>query len=185
MALLIAIFAGELVWRERDVGMGDLAAIVPVPNWVAMLGRFLALVAMLVTLQAVLMGAGVLLQALRGYHRYELDVYLKLLFGIKLVDYVLLAALAMTVHVIVNNKYLGHLVVVLFFAVTVASGLIGLRHRMLIYGSDPGWVWSDLNGLAPFLPGLVWFKVYWAAWALLLAVIASLFWVRGRELGDR
>jgi len=183
MALLIAIFAGELVWRERDVGMGDLAAIVPVPNWVAMLGRFLALVAMLVTLQAVLMGAGVLLQALRGYHRYELDVYLKLLFGVKLVDYVLLAALAMTVHVIANNKYLGHLVVVLVFAVTVVSGLIGLRHRMLIYGSDPGWVWSDLNGLAPFLPGLVWFKVYWAAWALLLAVIASLFWVRGRELG--
>jgi ABC-2 type transport system permease protein len=185
MALLVAVFAGELVWRERDVGMGDIAAVAPVPNWVAMLGRFLALVAMLVTLQAVLMGAGVLLQAIRGYHRHELDVYLKLLFGIKLVDYVLLAALATTVHVVVNNKYVGHLVVVLFFAVTEGSGLIGLRHRMLVYGSDPGWIWSDLNGLAPFLTGLVWFKVYWAAWALLLAVLASLFWVRGRELGIR
>ena len=54
---------------------------------------------------------------------------------------------------------------------------------MLIYGSDPGWIWSDMNGLAPFLPGLVWFKLYWAAWAMLLAVVASLFWVRGRELG--
>src|SRR6185503_18257023 len=95
MALLIAIFAGELVWRERDVGMGDLTAIAPVPDWVAMLGRFLALVAMLATLQAVLMGAGVLLQEVRGWHRHELGVYLELLFGIKLVDYVLLAALAM------------------------------------------------------------------------------------------
>jgi hypothetical protein len=56
---------------------------------------------------------------------------------------------------------------------------------MLVYGSDPGWVWSDLNGLAPFLSGLVWFKLYWAAWALLFAVLASLFWVRGRELGPR
>ena len=140
---------------------------------------------MLATLQAVLMGAGVLLQAIRGYHRYELDVYMKILFGIKLVDDVLLAALAMAVHVIVNQKYLGHLVVILYFASTQASGLIGLENRLLIYGSDPGWVWSDLNGIAPFLRGLVWFKLYWAAWALLLAVLATLFWVRGREPGVR
>ena len=183
MAVLIAIFAGELVWREHDVGMGDIAAIAPVPNVVALLGRFLALVAMLVVLQAVLMGAGMLLQALRGYHRYEPLVYLKLLFGIKLVDYVLLAALAMALHVIVNNKYVGHLVVVLYFASTMVSGLIGLDNNMLIFGSDPGWVWTDFNGLAPFVEGLVWFKLYWAAWALLLAVVTSLFWIRGRERG--
>jgi ABC-2 type transport system permease protein len=185
MALLIAIFAGELVWRERDVGMGDITAVAPVSNGVALLGRFLALVAMLITLQAVLMGAGVLLQALRGYHRYELPVYLELLFGIKLADYVLLGALAMAIHVIVNQKYLGHLVVVLFFASTMVSWLIGVHHHMLIYGSDPGWVWSDLNGLAPFIAGIVWFKLYWGAWALLLVVMASLFWVRGREHGAR
>ena len=183
MAVLVAVLAGELVWRERDVGMGDIAGVAPVPDGVALLGRFLALVAMLVVLQAVLAGAGVLLQALRGYHRHEPLVYLKLLFGIKLVDYVLLAALAVAVHVIVNHKYVGHLVFVLYLASTMVPELIGLRHRMLIYGSDPGWVWSDLNGIAPFLTGLVWFKLYWAAWALLLAVLASLFWVRERERG--
>jgi hypothetical protein len=183
MALLVAVFAGELVWREREVGMGDIVSVAPVPNWVAMLGRFLALVAMLVTLQAVLMGAGVLLQALRGYYRFELSVYLELLFGIKLVDYVLLAALAMAVHIVVNHKYLGHLIVILYFALTQVAGLIGLRNQMLIYGSDPGWVWSDFNRLEPFLSGLVWFKLYWAAWALLIAVLASTFWVRGRETG--
>ena len=183
MAVLIAIFAGELVWRERDVGMGDIADVAPVPNSVALLGRFLALIAMLVVLQCVLVGAGVLLQTLRGYPRYEPLVYLKILFGIKLVDYATLAALAMAVHTIVNNKYVGHLVVVLAFASTMVSGLIGLQDRMLIYGSDPGWMWSDLNGLAPYLAGLVWFKLYWAAWALLLTVLASLFWVRGRERG--
>ncbi|HEY0928325.1 MAG TPA: M1 family aminopeptidase, partial [Gemmatimonas sp.] len=161
----------------------DIAAVAPVPNGVALLGRFLALVAMLITLQAVFMAAGVLLQTLRGYHRYELGVYLELLFGVKLVDYILLAALAMTVHVIVNNKYLGHLVVVLYFAFTVAAGSVGVRHAMLVYGSDPGWTWSDLNGLAPFLQGWMWFKLYWAAWALMLAVLSSLFWVRGREHG--
>ena len=185
IALLIAILAGELVWREREVGMGDIAAVAPVSNGVAVAGRFLALVAMLAILQVAFMAAGMLLQALQGYTRFELDVYLKLLFGLKLVDYVLLAALAMAVHVVVNNKYLGHLVVVLYFAWTMASGLLGIGQRMLIYGSDPGWQWSDLNGLAPFVEGIVWFKLWWAAWALLLAVLANLFWVRGRELGFR
>lgn len=182
MALLIAIFAGEAIWRERDVGMGDIAAVAPIPNWVALLGRFLALVAMLVTLQLVFIVAGVLLQTMRGYDRYELDVYLKLLLGIKLVDYVLLSALAVAAHVIVNNKFLGHLVVVVYFATTMAAGLLGIENKMLIYASDPGWIWSDLNGLAPFISGLVWFKLYWAAWALLLGVLAGLFWVRGREI---
>ena len=182
MALLIAVFAGELVWRERDVGMGDIAAVAPIPNGVALLGRFLALVAMLVVLQAVLHGRGHAAAGAPRLHRFEPLVYLKLLFGIKLVDYVLLAALAMAVHVIVNNKYLGHLVVVLYFVSTMVAGLIGITNGMLVYGSDPGWIWSDLNGLAPFVAGLVWFKLYWAAWALLFAVLASLFWVRGREL---
>ena len=185
LALLIAIFAGELVWREREVGMGDIAAVAPVPDSVALLGRSLALVAMLVTLQVAFMAAGMILQASQGYTRFEIDVYLKLLFGIKLVDYVLLAALAMAVHVIVNNKYLGHLIVVVYFVWTMVSGLLGIGQRMLIYGSDPGWEWSDLNGLAPFVEGIVWFKLWWAAWALLFALLANLFWVRGRELGFR
>ena len=185
MALLVAVLAGELVWREREAGMGDIAAVAPIPDGVALLGRFLALVAMLATLQLGFMAAGMILQALQGYTRFEVDVYLKLLFGLKLVDYVLLAALATAVHVVVNHKYLGHLIVVVYFASTMVSGLIGITNRLLVYGSDPGWVWSDLNGLAPFVSGIVWFKLYWAAWALLFAVLASLFWVRGRELGLR
>jgi len=67
----------------------------------------------------------------------------------------------------------------------MVPGLLGITNGLLVYGSDPGWVWSDMNGLAPFLSGLVWFKLYWAAWALLFALLASLFWVRGRELGPR
>ena len=60
------------------------------------------------------------LQAVQGYTRFEIDVYLKILFGIKLVDYMLLAVLATAVHVVVNHKYLGHLIVVVYFASTLA-----------------------------------------------------------------
>ena len=56
---------------------------------------------------------------------------------------------------------------------------------MLVYNSDPGWSYSDMNGFGPYLEPFFWFKAYWAACALLLATIAILFWVRGTELGVR
>ncbi|HEV2736646.1 MAG TPA: hypothetical protein VGV85_17490, partial [Longimicrobiaceae bacterium] len=180
-AVLMALFAGELVWKERDVGVSDIADAAPVPDWVMLLGRFLALVGMLAALQAVLMAAGVLLQALQGYHRFEIGLYLRILFGLKLADYVLFAALATAVHVVVNHKYLGHLAVVLCFLFTVQAGRFGIRHHLLVFGSDPGWIYSDMNGFGPFVAPLVWFRLYWAAWALLLAVLAGLFHVRGRD----
>jgi ABC-2 type transport system permease protein len=60
-----------------------------------------------------------------------------------------------------------------------------LRHYLLIYGGDAGWTYSDMNGFGPFLKPFVWFKLYSAGWALVLAVVACLLWVRGRESGVR
>lgn len=183
--LLIAVFAGELVWKDRDVGVAEIADASPVPEGVALLGRFLALVAILAAFQAAFMAAGVLLQALQGYYHFELGLYFRILFGLNLVDQILLAALAMTIHVVVNQKYLGHIVVLMAFVSTVVARELWIRHHLLIYGTDPGWTYSDMNGFGPFIGPFVWFKLYWAAWALLLAVVANLFWVRGREPGLR
>ena len=83
----------------------------PVPTGIALLGRFLALVAMIVPFHAAFMVGGILLQALQGYYHFELGLYVRVLFGLNLADHVLLAALAMTVHVLVNHKYVGHIVV--------------------------------------------------------------------------
>ena len=72
----------------------------------------------------------------------------------QVVDYVLLGALAMGGATwSLNQKYLGHLVVVLYFASTIASELIAPPppHARLRLG--PRWVWSDLNWLAPFIAG--------------------------------
>ena len=64
---------------------------------------------------------------------------------------------------------------------------LGVEHNLLVYGSDPGWTYSDMRGFEPFIGPWLWFKFYWAAWALLLAVAATLLWVRGKEadLGSR
>jgi ABC-2 type transport system permease protein len=182
--LVIALYAGELVWKYREVGAAEIADAAPVPTGIALLGRFLALVAIIVAFNAAFMAGGLLLQTLQGYHNFELGLYVRVLFGLNLADHVLLAALAMTVHVLVNQKYVGQIVVLLAAAFKVLAPMMGM-HRMLVYNSDPGWKYSDMNGFGPYVEPFVWFKLYWAAWALLLGVVAILFWVRGREPGVR
>ena len=183
ITLLIALFAGELVWRERDVRIDEIADTMPAPDWVNLLGKFLALTGVLVTLQCVFMAAGVLLQAIQGYYRFELGLYVRILFGMQLADYALVAALAMTIHVVANHKYVGHLIVVTYYVFALFAPRFGIAHNLLVFGSDPGWIYSDMNGFGPFLTPFVWFKLHWAAWVLAFAVVSRLLLVRGTEAG--
>jgi hypothetical protein len=182
--LLIALYAGEMIWKDRNVGMAEIADASPVSEGVAVLGRYLAVLVTLALLQFVVMASGLTIQTLQGYYDFELGLYLRILFGISWISYAILAALAMLIHVLVNQKYIGHILMVTVVLVFVSGGF-GIDHNLLIYGADPGWTYSELNGFGPFLGPIVWFKLYWAAWAMLLSVIASWLWVRGRETGLR
>lgn len=183
---LVALYAGELVWRNRDAKVDEIADAAPVTEAVALIGQFLALVIMIAAMQLAQMVGGILIQALQGYYRFELGLYLEILFGLKLVDYVLFAALAMTIQVLVNHKYLGHMALLLAFLSVLTLRMLGIvDHHLLLYGTAPAWTYSDMNGFGPFIRPWIWFKLYWGAWALLLVLLAALFWVRGREPGFR
>ncbi|HEY4639816.1 MAG TPA: hypothetical protein VII75_00600, partial [Thermoanaerobaculia bacterium] len=179
--VIIALFAGELVWKDRDSGAAEIADAVPVRTATVLLGRFLALFGIIVIFQFALMLGGMLLQALHGYYVFEPLLYAKILFGFKLADFILLGALAMTIHVLVNQKYIGHLLMIIVIVLTEGA----LYHPLFVYNSAPAWTYSEMNGFGPFVAPFIAFKLYWAAWALLSGVIALLFWARGSELGLR
>jgi ABC-2 type transport system permease protein len=185
VVVLVGLYAGELVWKDRDTRVAEMIDTEPMPTWVPLTGKFLALVGMILVLQAVFMVSGIVLQAVRGFYDFEPWLYIRILFGYLLALYVLFAAVSFVLHVVVNQKHLGHLAVVLFYAAFAFAGQFGIKHGMFLYNSDPGWVYSDMNGFGPFVQGFVWFKLYWGAWALLLLVVAGLFWIRGTESGAR
>jgi hypothetical protein len=183
--LLIIFYAGELVWRERDAGLWEMVDATPVLEWVFFLGKFLGLCLVLVVWMAFLTAAGVLVQARMGYFDFEIGLYLKVLFGLQLVDDLLFALLVFVVHVVVNQKQLGYLLALLTYGVIVFPDRLGIEHTLLIYGSDPGWFYTDMRGFGTSLGPWLWFKLYWAAWAVLLAVAARLLWARGSDQGLR
>ncbi len=179
---LIIIAAGKLIWSERDIRISDISDIMPLPDWLQLLSKFLGLTLLIATIQVVLMGTGMNVQAIKGYYNFELDLYLGIFFGLQFIDYLLFAVVAIVVHVLVNQKYVGHMVVFLAFLYTAFAARVGVEHNMLIYGSDPGWAYLEMGGFGDTLTPWMWFKLYWVAWAIVLAVVARLFWVRGREI---
>ncbi len=181
--LLIIYFAGALVWREREAGLGEITDAMPLPEWVPFLGKFLGLTLLLVVFLVLLSGAGMLSQLVLGHRDVEPGLYLTVLFGLQLPEYLLMAVLALVVHGLVDQKYVAHLVASLIYVVIALAPVFGIHHDLLIYGAGPGWSYTAMRDFGPFLGPWLWFKLYWAAWALLLGVVARLLWVRGREGG--
>lgn len=182
--VLIILYAGELVWQDRDSRVAGIADAAPVPDGVALLGRFLALVALLVPFQAATVLGGILIQALQGHTLFEIGLYVRIAFGLNMADCVLFATLAFAIHIAVNHRYTGHVVVLIAVILIRIAPRLGIRHNLLVYGGDPGWTYSDMNGFGPYIGPFVWFKLYWAGWALLLVTAATALWVRGHETGD-
>ncbi|HEU0051874.1 MAG TPA: hypothetical protein VFQ39_01810, partial [Longimicrobium sp.] len=96
--LLIVLWAGELVWREREAGLGEIGDAAPVPEWALFGGRFLGLALILVVWMAMLTVVGLLIQVTMGYGDHQVGLFLKILFGLQLPDYLLFALLALTVQ---------------------------------------------------------------------------------------
>ncbi|WP_247232169.1 hypothetical protein [Telluribacter sp. SYSU D00476] len=182
---LIVFFAGELVWREREARMGEITDAMPGSDWASFLGKFMGLALLLVVFLTLQIGAGMLAQVMMDYYDFQIGLYLKIMFGLQLTDYLLFTLLALVVHVVVDHKYIGHLVAIIAFVFIALASLFGVEHNLLIYGASPGWSYTGMRGFGSSLLPWLWFKGYWAAWALLLAVAARLLWVRGRESSFR
>lgn len=146
---LIVFFAGELVWRERDARMGEITDAMPGSDWAPFLGKFLGLGGVLVVLLALQTMAGMLAQTILGYQEFEIGLYLKIMFGLQLTDYLLFALLALVVHVLADQKYVGHLVAIIAFVFIAMASLFGIEHNLLIYGAGPVWSYTEMRGFGP------------------------------------
>jgi ABC-2 type transport system permease protein len=180
VVLFVLLLAGELVWRERDANMQALADAAPVPDWVSFAGKLLGIGVVVVVLHALLMLAGIVFQVQGGRYDVDLAAYVTILFGVELAGTLAFALFAFSLHVLVNQKHVG-LVLGVILSVVLPQVLpdFGITHPLLVDSLDPIWRYSDIRGFEPFLGQVVWLELYWAAWALLLAIVARCFQVRG------
>jgi ABC-type transport system involved in multi-copper enzyme maturation permease subunit len=179
MLVVLTIYAGELVWRERDAGMAQIHDALPYPRWTVVAAKVCALVAIQALLLAVVILAGVTIQAIKGFPHFELGLYFKSLYGIQFVLFACLCVLAVLAHVLINQKYVGHFAMVVYLASILLFPVIGLEHHLYRYATVPAHPYSAMNGYGHFVAPMAWFELYWVAVAVALGVGAYLFWVRG------
>ena len=181
IVVLTIMFSGELVWRARDNRMSNILDSLPVPNWVFYVSKLSGLMFMQVILLAIIMVCGITVQLFKGYTNFEILLYIKYLFGFKIIDLWLLAILAIFVQALVSNKFLGYFIAALFYFWNSTFALLVLKHNLFIFSSDPGVIYSDMNSFGHQVFPYFIFKIYWGAFAVILAVLSSLLWARGTD----
>ena len=179
---IITYFAGVLVWKERDSHMDEIHDALPYPEWIAYTSKLLALLGSVGLILVLAMLSGIAVQAIEGFHRYQIGLYLSDLFFIDGTLFLLLTLLAFLFHVVSPNKYIGYFLFIVFLIANafVWRGL-NVNSRMLQFASRPGIVYSDMYGRAPFWESWSWFTAYWLLFGGIIAVASILLWRRGKE----
>ncbi|AYV45720.1 aminopeptidase [Caulobacter flavus] len=180
--MIIAIYyAGELVWRERERRTHEIIDSTPVGDWAFTAPKIAAIALVLLSTLLVSVVAGVVSQIGHGYFRLELDKYLLWYVLPQAVDWILLAVLAVFLQVLSPHKFVGWGLMVVYVVTQVTFSNLGFQHNLYNYGGSPGTPFSDMNRLGSFWIGAWWFRAYWSAFAVLLAVLCYALWRRGTE----
>jgi ABC-2 type transport system permease protein len=181
--IIIIFYTGEMVAREKTLKFSNISDAFPVPNWLPYASKFLALAKICIVLATSVMVVGVINQALHGYFNFEFGMYFTELYLLTFPFYLQLAALAFIVHILVNQKFLGHFIVIAIWVGLIGLRIGGINYRMFHFGSTPDYIISSMNGFGHFMEGQFWFNLYWIGLSMLLLVIGNLFWNRGIETG--
>ncbi|MFA5964940.1 MAG: M1 family aminopeptidase [Sphingomonas sp.] len=181
--IIIAIYyAGELVWRDRERKMHEIIDATSLPNWAYLVPKVLAVSAVLIATLLVSVVAAIIVQLARGQANVELGQYLAWYVAPTAAYMVLLAILAVFIQALSPNKYVGWAVMVVYLVATIVLGIIGFEHPLYNYGSTGDERLSDMNGAQVGRALGWWLRLYWGAFAVILAVLAHLLWRRGTEV---
>lgn len=168
--ILGTVYAGELLNKERGLQLHLTFDALPIATPLVIIGKFIAYIFAVLALYLVLILGSIGVQAFKGYFNFELGLYFFDAFAIQFPEILLLTSLIFAIHAVVGQKFIGHIIVVVYFVVNGALSEIGLEHPLFRYLFTPGVTYSDLNGYGDFLYR---FFVYLSHWA----IVSGLFWV--------
>ena len=90
------------------------------------------------------------MQLSQGYARLEPAVYLQVIVLIALPSALAITALAMGVHALVNQKFVGHLIIIAYWVLLQVVSTLGFDHRLYQIARPPDFTYSDMAGWGPY-----------------------------------
>ena len=179
--IIAALYAGELVWRERDTHFDGIHDALPMRESTDWLSKLAALIFVELFLTTIVMICGVIMQTVAGYYHYEFLQYFKELYLVTFPQILTFALLALFLQTILSNKFIAHGLVLGFFVLNIVLFNFGWENTLYLFGNTPPYTYSDMNGYGHFVPGLFWSLTYWLAIAAVLGVLSIAFALRGSD----
>lgn len=179
--IIVIFYSGELIWMERSVNFNMITDSLPVPSIVTLLSKFVGLLLVYTVLILILICCGVISQIAFGYLKFDLPVYFAGLFGSTFTGLILWTLLSFFMQVIVDNKFAGFALTIVFIIINALLNQIGLEHDLWQFGSGNLGSFSEINLYGHFIKPFAWFKIYWMTFSIVLFVIAVIFSVRGTD----
>jgi ABC-2 type transport system permease protein len=179
--LLIAstLYGGELVWRERQLRADQIHDALPAPAWVTYAAKAAALALALALLVVVMTAGAMLTQLAQGYFDLDPALYARVVAPAALPTAAALALLALGVHALVDQKFVGHLALIAYYVLVLVASSLGFDHRLYQVGFVPNFTYSDMNGWGPYLPRTLVQQAYGLAVCGLVALAGYLALARG------
>jgi hypothetical protein len=182
--IIATLYAGELVWRERDTHFAGIHDALPMRESVDWLSKLVALLGVELILLVAVMLSGILSQAIAGYYNFELGQYFVELFVITFPQIVIYSLAALFFQTILSNKFIAHGIVIgLFLLTSLVLPAVGVENTLVLFGTTPSYTYSDMNGYGHFVAGLFWSIVYWLAISGILGLVSIGLALRGTDDG--
>jgi ABC-2 type transport system permease protein len=183
LVILATLYGGELIWRERQLKADQISDAMPVPAWVTYGGKCVAVVMVLCMVPVAASLLGMVMQLAQGYSRLQPGLYLAMMSIGTLPTILALAAMAIGIHAIVNQKFVGHLLIIVYWVGTSVLVNLGFDHLLYQVGFAASFTYSDLNGWGPFPRMLLVLDGYTIAAFVIVACLGYLVLARGTVSG--
>jgi hypothetical protein len=177
--IIVTIYAGELIWRERDTRFELIHDALPYSGWIDWMSKFTALCFVQLVVLTIVMLTGILSQATQGYFRFEILQYFKELYLITFVAVATFALFCMVIQTLVKNKFVGHAIAIAVFFIPSFVIKWGWIDVLYLYNTPGSYTYSDMNGYGHFVQPQLWENFYWLAFTGLLAVFGIALAQRG------
>lgn len=177
--IIAAYYAGELVWRDRERRINEIVDATPSADWAFVAPKIVAIAIVLFSMALISVGAALCVQIFKGYFELELSHYLTWYVLPWLLNMVLYAVLAVFIQMLVPHKFGGLLVVLLVLVAQLSLSKLGFENNLYHFAGHSPVPLSDMNGQGEFARYAAWYRLYWTAFAAILAVLAYALWRRG------
>lgn len=178
--IFLLFYTGEIVHRERSSGFAVINDTLPPSNRLLNAAKLLTLLTLGISMALIPVICGLGVQIAQGFYHFNFGLYATQVFVLLLPRFIEIVIFCYVVHVLVNQKFVGHTIgLLLWLALFFLNKSGTLDYHLLLYGITPTYQLSDMDGLGHMVVPISWFNTYWLLFGGLLIILSALGYNRG------